>query len=77
MTIQVFPNVFKKIGLLLFLVSIIIPFIDGFLTPCEYEYNEELSLIYPFNFLLTPMFVGGILLFFLAKKKGDTHPITT
>ena len=51
MNIQVLPNVFKKIGLFLFLTSIFIPFTDGFLNPCEY--SDELSLIYPFNFLLS------------------------
>jgi len=74
MSIQILPNIFKKIGLFLFLASILIPATNGFLNPCEY--NEELSLIHPYNFLLTPMFFGGIILFFFAKKKVKNHPIT-
>ena len=70
MTIQVLPNIFKKVGLFLFLASILIPFTDGFLNPCEY--SEELSLIYPFNFMITPMFYGGFILFFLSKRKSLT-----
>jgi len=67
MTIQVLPNVFKKIGLLVLLISISIPMTAGFLNPCAS--NEELNLIHPYNDLFRYIFIAGVLFLLLSKKK--------
>jgi len=74
MIIQFLPNIFKKIGLLLFLISISIPMITGFLNPCVS--NEEFSLLYPYDTLFEITFLVGIILFFISKRKGKSILLT-
>jgi len=74
MTIQLLPNYFKKIGLLLLTISFLIPAIHGFLNPCLS--NEEMSLLYPYDGFLKYTFIIGLLLFLFSKKKQKPTVLT-
>jgi len=73
MNIQILPPIFKRIGLLLFLMGLLIPLLSGLLNP--YQNNEVVSLLAPYDRLLGTLFLIGIILYFLSKEQVEDELI--
>ena len=73
MNIQILPPVFKRLGLLFFLIGLFVPFLSGLLNP--YQNNETVSLIAPYDRLLATLFLIGIILYFLSKEQIEDELI--
>jgi len=69
MNIQILPNIFKQLGLSLFFLAILLPFLEGLFHP--YQNNETISLTADYSYFSEFAFLGGIILYFLSKEKVE------
>ncbi len=73
MNIQVLPNIFKKIGLFLFLLGPISHFVWGLAFPFHNNENPELTSFW--RLAIDTLSLLGVIIFFLSKEKIEDELI--